>query len=97
MPDILMLKYKNSYQLTRRRSIIEHRNFGQRKTVVRPRRLSLVKTGSGTYCRLGMLFMPNITMFQYGGVSDLTTDTPPSNTKMLVNLRTAARPVAVGE
>ncbi len=48
MPDILMLKYKNGHQFTRRSSITEHRNFGQRKTAVRPRRFNLAKTGSGT-------------------------------------------------
>ncbi|TAN65983.1 MAG: RHS repeat protein [Methylobacter sp.] len=48
MPNILMLKYKNGYQPIRRRSTTEHRNFGQRKTVVRPRRFNLAKTGSGT-------------------------------------------------
>ncbi|MFI3155634.1 MAG: RHS repeat-associated core domain-containing protein [Methylococcaceae bacterium] len=43
-----MLKYKNGYQPIRRRSIAEHWNFGQRKTVVRPRRFNLAKVGSGT-------------------------------------------------
>jgi len=42
MPDILMLKYKTDHQFSRRRSITGHRNFGQRKTVVRTRRLSIV-------------------------------------------------------
>ncbi|MFI3157238.1 MAG: RHS repeat protein [Methylococcaceae bacterium] len=46
MPNILMLKYKNGYQPIRR-STTEHRSFGQRKTVVRPIRFSLAKTGTG--------------------------------------------------